>query len=65
MTTIRHWLIVEFGGGASNQAVATGITRPLQATGPPEGFDQLQLPETPFSAGNSRLSGQFSKFKVQ
>jgi len=25
-----------------------------------EGFDQLKLAETPFSAGSSRLSGQFS-----
>jgi len=35
MTTIElsHCLILEFGRGASNQAVAPGITRPLHATG--------------------------------
>jgi len=32
MTTIRHSSILEFGRGASNQAVAPGITRPLHAT---------------------------------
>jgi len=32
MTTIRHCSILEFGRGASNQAVAPGITRPLHAT---------------------------------
>jgi len=32
MTTIRHCSIQEFGRGASNQAVAPGITRPLHAT---------------------------------
>ena len=31
MTTIRHCSILEFGRGASNQAVAPGITRPLHA----------------------------------
>ena len=31
MTTIRHCSILEFGRGASNQAVALGITRPLHA----------------------------------
>jgi len=34
MTTIRHCSILEFSRGASNQAVAPGITRPLHATGP-------------------------------
>jgi len=29
---IRHCSILEFGRGASNQAVAPGITRPLHAT---------------------------------
>jgi len=32
MTNIRHCSILEFGRGASNQAVAPGITRPLHAT---------------------------------
>jgi len=32
MITIRHCTILEFGRGASNQAVAPGITRPLHAT---------------------------------
>jgi len=32
MTTIRHCSILGFGRGASNQAVAPGITRPLHAT---------------------------------
>ena len=32
MTTIRHCSILEFSRGASNQAVAPGITRPLHAT---------------------------------
>ena len=32
MPTIRHCLILEFGRGAYNQAVAPGITRPLHAT---------------------------------
>jgi len=32
MTTIRHCSILEFDRGASNQAVAPGITRPLHAT---------------------------------
>jgi len=32
MTTIRHCSILEFGSGASNQAVAPGITRLLHAT---------------------------------
>ena len=31
-TTIRHCSILEIGRGASNQAVAPGITRPLHAT---------------------------------
>jgi len=35
MTTIRHCSILEFGRGASNQAVVPGITRPLHATGGP------------------------------
>ena len=30
--TIRHCSILEFDWGASNQAVAPGITRPLHAT---------------------------------
>jgi len=33
MTTIRNCSILEFGRGASNQAVAPGITRPPHATG--------------------------------
>jgi len=33
MTTIRHCSMLEFGKGASNQALAPGITRPLHATG--------------------------------
>ena len=32
MTTIRHCSILEFGTGASNQAVTPGITRPLHTT---------------------------------
>jgi len=32
MTTTRHCSILEFGRGASNQAVAPDITRPLHAT---------------------------------
>jgi len=32
MTTIRLCSILEFSWGASNQAVAPGITRPLHAT---------------------------------
>jgi len=32
MTTISHCSILEFGRGASNQAVGPGITRPLHAT---------------------------------
>jgi len=32
MTTIRHCSILEFVKGASTQAVAPGITRPLHAT---------------------------------
>ena len=32
MTTIHHCSTLEFGRGASNQAVAPGITRPLHAT---------------------------------
>jgi len=32
MTTIHHCSILEFGWGASNQAVAPGITRPLHAS---------------------------------
>jgi len=32
MTAIRHCSILEFGRGASNQALAPGITRPLHAT---------------------------------
>jgi len=32
MTTKRHCSILEFVRGASNQAVAPGITRPLHAT---------------------------------
>jgi len=32
MTTINHCSILEFGRGASNQAVVPGITRPLHAT---------------------------------
>ena len=32
MTTIRHPSILGFGRGASNQAVAPGISRPLHAT---------------------------------
>jgi len=33
MTTIRHCSIPEFDRGAYNQAVAPGITRPLDVTG--------------------------------
>ena len=33
MTTKRHCSMLAFGRGASNQAVAPGITRPLHATG--------------------------------
>jgi len=33
MATIGHCSILEFGRGASNQAVAPGITRPLHTTG--------------------------------
>jgi len=33
MTTIHHCSILEFSKGASNQAVAPGITGPLHATG--------------------------------
>jgi len=33
MTTIHHCSMLNFGRGASNQAVAPGITRPLHATG--------------------------------
>jgi len=33
MTTIPQCLILKLGRGASNQAVAPGITRPLHATG--------------------------------
>jgi len=36
MTTIHHCSILEFGRGASNQAIAPGITRPLHATAPIE-----------------------------
>ena len=32
VTTIGHCLILEFGKGAYNEAVAQGITRPLHAT---------------------------------
>ena len=32
-TTIRRCLVLKFRRGASNQAVASGITRPLHATG--------------------------------
>jgi len=32
MTTKRHCSILQFGRGASNQAVAPGITSPLHAT---------------------------------
>jgi len=32
MTTIGHCLILGFGEGACNEAVAPGITRPLHAT---------------------------------
>jgi len=32
MTTTRHCSSLEFGKGAANQAVAPGITRPLNAT---------------------------------
>ena len=32
MNTIRHCSILEFGSGASNQAVAAGITKPLHDT---------------------------------
>jgi len=34
MTNIHHCSILEFGRTASNQAVASGITRPLQTTAP-------------------------------
>ena len=33
MTTVRHCSILEFGRGASHEAVAPGITRPLHGTG--------------------------------
>jgi len=33
LTTIHHCTILEFGRGASKEAVAPGITRPLHATG--------------------------------
>jgi len=44
MTTIglRHCSILEFGRGASNQAVALGITRPLHATASARPTKRLQ-----------------------
>jgi len=58
MTTIRHCSILEFGRGASNQAVDPGITRPLHATAPaPARFKTL----TP--AGIYSCSSPFGTFK--
>jgi len=47
MTTKRHCSLLEFGKGASSQAVAPGITRPLQATA---GYLTFPLAKTLLSA---------------
>jgi len=43
MTTKRHCSILEFGRGASNQAVVPGIIRPLHATGENEPLSSLRM----------------------
>jgi len=40
---MRHCSILQFGSGASSQAVAPGITRPLHATVQEDTFSTLSV----------------------